>query len=200
MYTSGALSSPPSSAIASTASALGPALAVMVVPSSGSSAISMRGPVPMALPTFSPMNSIGASSRSPSPITTVPSKSSMLSAPRIASTAAASAAFSSPRPIILDAPMAAYSVTRTISRTSTRSSAVEGCTGLEAVICFFPTVESNVLRFTPRRGRAEGVKNRARRGSVRNQGCASSPADRSPLARPPCEPDCPAHRLRGLRA
>ena len=57
---------------ASTASAFGPALAVMVVPSSGSSAMSIFGPVPCAPPTFSPMNSMGASSRSPSPITTVP--------------------------------------------------------------------------------------------------------------------------------
>jgi fructose-1,6-bisphosphatase II / sedoheptulose-1,7-bisphosphatase len=42
-------------AAASTASALGPALAVMVVPSSGSSAMSIRGPLPGAPPTFSPM-------------------------------------------------------------------------------------------------------------------------------------------------
>ena len=68
--------------------ALAPALAVMVVPSSGSSAMSMRGPVPWAAPTRSPMNSIGASSRSPSPITTVPSMSSVFNAARIASTAA----------------------------------------------------------------------------------------------------------------
>jgi hypothetical protein len=37
---------------------------------------------------FSPMNSIGASSRSPSPITTVPSMARPLSAWRMASTAA----------------------------------------------------------------------------------------------------------------
>jgi len=43
-------------------------------------------------PTFSPINSIGASSRSPSPITTVPSIGSALNAARIASTAAWSAA------------------------------------------------------------------------------------------------------------
>jgi hypothetical protein len=77
--------------------------------------------LPIAEPTFSPMNSIGASSRSPSPITTVPSMYSELSASRIASTAAASAAFSSPRPTSVDAAIAAASVTRTISRTSTRS-------------------------------------------------------------------------------
>jgi hypothetical protein len=44
-----------------------------------------------------------------------------LSAARIASTAAASAAFSSPRPISFAALIAAASVTRTISRTRTRS-------------------------------------------------------------------------------
>ena len=75
----------------------------------------------LRVPTFSPMNSIGASSRSPSPITTVPSKRSLLSASRIASTAAWSAAFSSPRPISVEAAIAAASVTRTISSTRTRS-------------------------------------------------------------------------------
>src|SRR5213078_3242199 len=50
------------------------------------------------VPTCSPMNSIGASSSSPSPITTVPSMGSLLSSRRMASTAAWSAAFSAPRP------------------------------------------------------------------------------------------------------
>ena len=63
----------PGSAIAITASALAIALAVSVVPSSGSSAMSTARP---PCPTFSPMNSMGASSRSPSPITTVPSMGS----------------------------------------------------------------------------------------------------------------------------
>src|SRR3954447_20668114 len=54
-------------------------------------------------------------------MTTVPSNSSVLSAVRIASTAAASVAFSSPRPTSFDAATAAASVTRTISRTRTRS-------------------------------------------------------------------------------
>src|ERR1043165_49602 len=67
-----------------------------VVPSSGSTAISTFGPV--LRPTSSPMNSIGASSRSPSPITTVPWIGSLLSSRRIASTAAWSAAFSLPQP------------------------------------------------------------------------------------------------------
>ena len=52
-------------------------LAQSVVPSSGSTAISTFGPC--CVPTFSPMNSIGASSRSPSPITTVPSIGSLFS-------------------------------------------------------------------------------------------------------------------------
>ena len=45
----------------------GMSLAQSVVPSSGSTAMSTWGPSPV--PTFSPMNSIGASSRSPSPMT-----------------------------------------------------------------------------------------------------------------------------------
>ena len=53
MYMSGALSSPPRSAMASTASAFGMALAQIVVPSSGSTAMSTSGPSPM--PTSSPM-------------------------------------------------------------------------------------------------------------------------------------------------
>src|SRR3546814_20038605 len=83
--------------------------------------MSILGPLPVALPTFSPLYSIGAPSRSPSPITTVPSIYRVLNAARIASTAAASAAFSSPRPISFAAATAAASVTRTISSTSTRS-------------------------------------------------------------------------------
>src|SRR6476620_10647182 len=55
-------------------------LAQSVVPSSGSTAISTFGPA--LVPTFSPMKSIGASSSSPSPITTVPSMGSLLSSGR----------------------------------------------------------------------------------------------------------------------
>src|SRR5262249_2165724 len=73
-------------------------------------------------PTFSPMNSIGASSRSPSPITMVPSIGSLLSSRRIASTAAWSAAFSLPWPRSRAADTAARSVTRTISSVRMRSS------------------------------------------------------------------------------
>lgn len=69
-----------------TAIAPGMSLAHKVVPSSGSTAMSTFGP--FRLPTFSPMKSIGASSRSPSPITTVPSIGRRFSSRRIASTAA----------------------------------------------------------------------------------------------------------------
>jgi hypothetical protein len=48
--------------------------------------MSTFGPEPV--PTFSPMKSIGASSISPSPITTVPSMTRPLNSRRIASTAA----------------------------------------------------------------------------------------------------------------
>src|SRR5215469_9733933 len=94
-------------------------LAHKVVPSSGSTAMSTRWP---PLPTFSPMNSIGASSRSPSPITIVPSIGSLFISRRMASTAAWSASFSLPRPRSRAAATAARSVTRTISIDRMRSS------------------------------------------------------------------------------
>src|SRR5205823_14085728 len=59
--------------------------------------ISTCGPLP--LPTSSPLKSIGASSFSPSPITTTPSIETVSSIRRIASTAAWSALSLSPRPI-----------------------------------------------------------------------------------------------------
>src|SRR6266481_323735 len=102
-------------------------LAQSVVPSSGSTAISTCGPALM--PTFSPIYSIGASSRSPSPITTVPSIGNLLSSRRIASTAAWSAAFSLPWPRNRAADTAARSVTRTISSVRMRSS--NSCGGTE---------------------------------------------------------------------
>ena len=97
MYVSGALSILPLGEKAITARALAIFFAVNVVPSRGSRAISIFGPSPV--PTFSPINSIGASSRSPSPITISPSISILFNSLRIASTAALSAAFSFPRPI-----------------------------------------------------------------------------------------------------
>src|ERR1700710_2356242 len=61
-----------------------------VVPSSGSTAMSQTGGLPS--PICSPLKSIGASSFSPSPITTTPSIATESSTKRIASTAAPSAA------------------------------------------------------------------------------------------------------------
>ena len=72
-------------------------------------------------PTRSPMKSIGASSRSPSPMTIVPRADTRSKASRIALTAAASAPLRSPRPIMLEAAIAAASVTRVYSRTRVRS-------------------------------------------------------------------------------
>ena len=88
MYVSGAFSRLPLSDMAMTLSAFGPPVAVMVVPSSGSRAMSTSGSAESPFPTFSPMYSMGASSRSPSPITMVPRMLSSLNALRIASTAA----------------------------------------------------------------------------------------------------------------
>src|SRR3990170_1771089 len=102
-----------------TASALFPPVATMVVPSRGSTAMSTRGV--SDAPTSSPMKSIGASSRSPSPITTRPLNWTALKALRIAWTAAWSAATLSPRPISLAAARAAASVTRTTSSARFRS-------------------------------------------------------------------------------
>ena len=72
-------------------------------------------------PTFSPIYSIGASSISPSPITTVPSIATASKARRMASTAAPSASFLLPRPIQRLAASAAASVTRTSSSARLRS-------------------------------------------------------------------------------
>ena len=74
-----------------------------------------------AAPTSSPLKSIGASSFSPSPMTTMPSIDTVLSTRRMASTAAPSAAFLSPRPIHRPAASAAASVTRTSSMARLRS-------------------------------------------------------------------------------
>ena len=86
----------PRSATASTAIALGMPLAVSVVPSIGSTATSHSGPVPS--PTRSPLKSIGASSFSPSPMTTTPFIETVETRVRMAFTAAPSAPFLSPRP------------------------------------------------------------------------------------------------------
>ncbi|MNI77375.1 hypothetical protein D3C73_1336630 [compost metagenome] len=94
-------------------------LATTSVPSRGSTATSTEGPC--LLPTFSPMYSMGASSISPSPITTVPSMETESNMERMAVVAALSAASLSPRPIQLAEAKAPSSVTRTISRASSRS-------------------------------------------------------------------------------
>ena len=122
--------------MASVAIAPGMFLAHSIVPSSGSTAISTLAP--FLLPTFSPMNSIGASSSSPSPITTVPSIGSLLSSRRIASTAAWSDALSLPWPRSRAAETAARSVTRTISIDRTRSSTWCDWTVIDDAIVYFP--------------------------------------------------------------
>src|SRR5581483_5108141 len=109
----------PRSASAITAIAFGAPFAVSRVPSSGSTATSTSGPAP--LPTCSPLNSIGAWSFSPSPITTTPFIATVSSISRIASTAAWSAASLSPRPTQRAAAIAAASVTRTSSSARFRS-------------------------------------------------------------------------------
>ena len=76
----------PRSARAITARALGWPRAVSLVPSMGSTATSVPGPSP--LPTSSPLKSMGASSFSPSPMTTVPCIETVSIMSRIASTAA----------------------------------------------------------------------------------------------------------------
>src|SRR3984957_15539985 len=129
--------------MASVGIAAGMFLAHKVVPSSGSTAMSTFGPV--MVPTFSPMNSIGASSISPSPITTVPSTSSLPSSRRMASTAAWSDFFSAPRPRKRAAATAARSVTRAISMERTRSSA--GLAGTVIVAILAPRlVEHDLVR------------------------------------------------------
>ena len=79
-----------------TLTAFGRPWAVRRVPSSGSTAMSTCGGVPS--PTTSPLASIGASSFSPSPITTTPSMWIVCSTACIPSTAAWSAASLSPMP------------------------------------------------------------------------------------------------------
>src|SRR5271168_3280736 len=111
----------PRSATAMTARAPPRPCAVSVVPSMGSTAMSVSGGVPS--PIFSPLNSIGALSFSPSPMTTIPSMGTLDRTVRMASTAAASAPSLSPRPIQRLAAIAAASVTRTRSMARLRSGA-----------------------------------------------------------------------------
>src|SRR3954452_6193647 len=96
-------------------------LAHSVVPSIGSTATSASGPRPS--PTCSPLYSMGAWSFSPSPMTTTPFMLTVPMRARIASTAAPSPPFLSPRPTQRPAAIAAASVTRTSSRARLRSGA-----------------------------------------------------------------------------
>src|SRR6202161_3205595 len=111
----------PRSATAMTARAPPRPWAVSVVPSMGSTAMSVSGGVPS--PIFSPLKSIGALSFSPSPMTTIPSIGTLERTVRIASTAAPSAPSLSPPPIHPLAASAAASVTRTRSMARFRSGA-----------------------------------------------------------------------------
>src|SRR6201991_4696823 len=101
--------------------AFGMPLLISVVPSTGSTAKSQSGPSP--LPTSSPLNNIGASSFSPSPITTTPRIDTELTSSRIASTAAPSPPSLSPRPTHRPAAIAPASVTLTSSSARLRSGA-----------------------------------------------------------------------------
>src|SRR5687767_5164215 len=105
---------PPGSAAARTAVALADPVATRFVPSSGSTAMS-TAVAASGLPTCSPMNSIGALSRSPSPMTIVPLISASSIALRMAVTAAWSAPIRSPRPMRRAAAIAPASVARTAS-------------------------------------------------------------------------------------
>ncbi len=123
-YVSGACVSPPFSEAARTVIASPWPVATRLVPSSGSTAMSTAAassPWPSWRPTCSPMYSIGARSRSPSPMTIVPAMSVSSIALRIASTAARSASSRSPRPMNRAEAIAAASVTRTISSASSCS-------------------------------------------------------------------------------
>ena len=104
------------------------------VPSIGSTATSQAAPVPS--PTSSPLNSIGAWSFSPSPMTTTPCIETELISIRIAFTAAPSAPFLSPRPTHRAAAIDAASVTRASSSARFRSGAWLGgsCACCSAVI------------------------------------------------------------------
>src|SRR6188508_3401342 len=104
-----------------TAIAFGWPTEVRRVPSRGSTATSTSGGFPF--PTSSPLKSMGASSFSPSPMTTTPFIVTVSSIARIASTAAWSAASLSPRPTQRAQLSAADSVTRTSSSARFRSGA-----------------------------------------------------------------------------
>ena len=111
----------PRALTAKTEIASGMPFAASRVPSIGSTATSHSGPVPS--PTSSPLNSMGALSFSPSPMTTMPFMATVLMSSRMALTAAASAPFLSPRPTHRAEAIAAASVTRASSSARFRSGA-----------------------------------------------------------------------------
>ncbi len=113
IYISGACNRFPCSATAIVVSAFHVPAATMLVPSNGSTAISISGPSPV--PNFSPIYNIGASSISPSPMTTVPDIWMLLNIFLIAEVAAPSASSLFPFPVHLPAARAAASVTLTNS-------------------------------------------------------------------------------------
>ena len=76
-------------------------VATKLVPSTGSTAMSIS--IPFLVPNSSPMYNIGASSNSPSPMTTLPFISILFSSALITSTAALSAPILSFNPLNLDA-------------------------------------------------------------------------------------------------
>ncbi len=119
IYMSGACRKPPLGARAMVAIEPFRPLAQILVPSSGSTAISTA--VPLPLPSSSPIYNIGASSISPSPMTTVPEISIESSARRMASVAASSADILSPLPTHRPQAKDAASVTLTSSSARLRS-------------------------------------------------------------------------------
>src|SRR4051812_11877826 len=145
--------------------------------------MSHAGPRP--LPTCSPLNSIGALSFSPSPITTTPSKLTVPRNLRIASTAAPSAPSLSPLPMNGTARIAAASVARTSSSARLRS----GCrksvpVSVDANVVLF-VLEGAVRRGGDPRDRIDALP--AYRGLDRRSGGAQ--ANRLPLPpQPPEEP------------
>ena len=120
-------------------------LAHSLVPSIGSTATSTAGPVPS--PTSSPLNSIGALSFSPSPITTTPRIDTELMSVRIACTAAPSAPFLSPRPTHRAEAIAAASVTRASSSARFRLGACSAGSGVPGMPVTFSSVMVNPYPF-----------------------------------------------------
>src|SRR6202162_2529633 len=105
--------------------ALGAPVAQRLVPSRGSTAMSTWGKSALgawvAKPTLSPIYNMGAWSRSPSPMTMVPSICTESMVLHMASTVISSALWPSPKPMVRAAAIAAVSTTRRNSRLSCAS-------------------------------------------------------------------------------